>query len=297
MRITRSVALAALVACPSLIAGRPLRAQSNTQQLDRAEPSPHIVVVRATEYRLDAQPGVAAGTLQLRFENAGREVHHLWLVRLEQGRTFNDFLRIMDSPNPPALPSWAVDVGGLNDLSPGMSATAILTLEPGDYAMADLAPSPDGRPHVTRGMFKELTVTTPDETGEPRAAEPAADVTLQMTDYAFELSKPIESGETVVRVENVGQQSHEVLIGQLRSDKSMSDALDWFQQGMHGSAPVLAIGGVSGLAKGRHEVIALDFAPGRYVLFCFVPDAKDGKPHTAHGMMKEFSVGPVAASQ
>jgi len=25
-------------------------------------------------------------------------------------------------------------------------------------------------------------------------------------------------------------------------------------------------------------------------LICFVPDAKDGKPHLAHGMVKQFSV-------
>jgi hypothetical protein len=30
--------------------------------------------------------------------------------------------------------------------------------------------------------------------------------------------------------------------------------------------------------------------PGNYVMLCFLPDAKDGKPHLDHGMVKEFTV-------
>jgi hypothetical protein len=34
----------------------------------------------------------------------------------------------------------------------------------------------------------------------------------------------------------------------------------------------------------------VDLASGNYGLICFVPDAKDGKPHLAHGMMQDFKV-------
>lgn len=298
MRITHSLATASLLFGAMGNAAPAALAQSQPQE--QLASAPYIVVVRATEYRFEVQPSVPAGTLEFRFENRGKEIHHLWLVRLEHGRTFNDFLKTMDAPNPPTLPSWAVDVGGLNDLSPGMTASATLTLEPGDYAIACYTPAPDGRSHATHGMFKELVVTRSGVAGVSdvsRAAEPSADVTLKLTDYAFDLSKPIESGENIIRVQNDGQQSHEVILGVLPPDKSMSDALEWFNGGQHGPAPLLAIGGASGLAAGRHEFITLDFAPGRYVMFCFIPDTKDGKTHAAHGMMKEFSVGPVAASQ
>jgi hypothetical protein len=34
----------------------------------------------------------------------------------------------------------------------------------------------------------------------------------------------------------------------------------------------------------------MEFTPGEYGMLCFIPDAKDGKPHIAHGMMKQFTV-------
>ena len=42
--------------------------------------------------------------------------------------------------------------------------------------------------------------------------------------------------------------------------------------------------------SGSHAFIELDLKPGSYGLLCFVPDAKDGKPHAAHGMMRVFTV-------
>jgi hypothetical protein len=38
------------------------------------------------------------------------------------------------------------------------------------------------------------------------------------------------------------------------------------------------------------QYFTADLTPGNYVLLCFVPDAKDGKAHMEHGMVKEFKV-------
>jgi hypothetical protein len=42
---------------------------------------------------------------------------------------------------------------------------------------------------------------------------------------------------------------------------------------------------------GRHAYINANLEPGNYALVCFMPDAKDGKPHLMHGMIKEVKVG------
>ena len=34
--------------------------------------------------------------------------------------------------------------------------------------------------------------------------------------------------------------------------------------------------------------VSAEFTPGEYAMVCFVPDAGDGRPHTAHGMVREF---------
>jgi hypothetical protein len=49
------------------------------------------------------------------------------------------------------------------------------------------------------------------------------------------------------------------------------------------------MGGTTVIAKGGVNYITAQFAPGEYGLICFMPDARDGKPHL-HGMMKQFTV-------
>jgi hypothetical protein len=36
--------------------------------------------------------------------------------------------------------------------------------------------------------------------------------------------------------------------------------------------------------------VPVDLEPGQYGLICFIPDAKDGKPHSAHGMTETLTV-------
>src|SRR4051812_6628895 len=106
-----------LVAIPTLAlvaaAPRPLAAQD-----------PQIVLVRATDYKFEAPPSISAGATQIRLDNQGREIHHLWVVQLKDGHTFSDFTRAMDSWNSPRMPSWVADVGGPNDVAPGRVASA-----------------------------------------------------------------------------------------------------------------------------------------------------------------------------
>jgi uncharacterized cupredoxin-like copper-binding protein len=249
--------------------------------------APQIVIVRATDYKFDAPDSIPSGTTSLRLENAGREVHHLWLVQLKNGRTYDQFLKAMDSWSAPKMPDWVADVGGPNDVSPGLTASAIVTLEPGSYVLVCYVPAVDGKPHVMHGMLKQLTVLT----GRADAAEPAPEIVLRTTDFAYEFSKPITTGTHTIRIENAAEQSHEVVIGRLHAGKTAAQALTWLNAGQHGPAPVIALGGASGLSKARHQTITVNFEPGRYVLLCFIPDIKDGKPHSAHGMVKEFTVG------
>jgi len=57
-----------------------------------------------------------------------------------------------------------------------------------------------------------------------------------------------------------------------------------------GPAPGALFGGVSGIMPGSHAFVPVDLPAGQYALICFVPDAKDGKPHFAHGMAKLIKV-------
>src|SRR5581483_8647812 len=90
--------------------------------------------------------------------NRGRELHHLYLVRLENGKTAKDFVAALKKGGPP--PSWATDVGGPNGADPGTSSFVVsVPLAPGHYAALCIIPGPDGVPHAMKGMYKDLVVT------------------------------------------------------------------------------------------------------------------------------------------
>jgi hypothetical protein len=57
-----------------------------------------------------------------------------------------------------------------------------------------------------------------------------------------------------------------------------------------GPPPGTIHGGLSGIMPGSHSFIEVDLPPGEYGLLCFLPDAKDGKPHFEHGMTKQTTV-------
>jgi len=91
-------------------------------------------------------------------------------------------------------------------------------------------------------------------------------------------------------VTNDAAQDHEVLFVKLPPGTTAAGVAEWVESGMKGPPPAMPIGGASPLAKGRSNTIALDLAPGTYGMICFLPDAKDGKPHSVHGMTAQFEV-------
>jgi uncharacterized cupredoxin-like copper-binding protein len=125
----------------------------------------------------------------------------------------------------------------------------------------------------------------------PAAAEPAAGVSMKLTDYDFVLSTPLTAGTHTVRVENAGAQPHEVVITALPPGKGLQDFIAWEKGGEKGLIPTGKwLGGVVALDAGAHAHFTVTFAPGNYLLLCFWPDAKDGKSHLVHGMAKQISV-------
>ena len=255
-----------------------------------AAASQTVVNVIAHDFRFEAPTSTPAGTITFRLHNAGKEIHHLWIVQLTEGKTPADFAAVAKRwGSALRMPPWAIEVGGPNSVDPGQTAEGTATLDAGTYMLVCWIPSVDGVLHVMKGMVRPLTVTA---RGATKASEPSADITITLSDYAFDLSRPITAGRHTIRFENRGPQSHEAVIARLEPDHTLMQAVTWMNGGQLGPPPVTPIGGASGLAPGRHMFITADFQPGHYVLLCFIPDAKDRKPHSDHGMMKEIVVAP-----
>lgn len=247
-------------------------------------PAPNVVVVRTKDFAFDAPDAVPGGLTTIRLvTNPGQELHQVAMIRLDSGKTVRDFFNSTKGPGP--LPAWAVEVAGVNPPAPGQTADVTLTLEPGSYLLVCFVPSADGVPHIAKGMSRPLTVTGNAVT----TAALTADIEMDLTDYAFGLSTPLTAGTHVVRVVNNSQQTHEVQVVRLAPGKTAADVAAWIGK-QQGPPPGEPLSGVAGLGVGKTASFPLTLTPGEYALLCFIPDAKDGKPHFVHGMMQNIKV-------
>jgi len=279
MRMTiRRLALASLALAAACTRPPPLAA------------GPNVVTITTTEYAFGMPDTLPAGLTAFRLVNQGKELHHASLVRLGGGKTAADFQAglesAMKSHEPP--PAWVTFAGGPNAVTLGDTGVATQMLEPGSYVLVCWIPSLDGVPHVMKGMMHPLTVTAG---ATPATPEPASDVTIKLTEYDFQLSRPLTAGKRVVRVENAGGQAHEIVIAALAPGKTLKDFIAWEAGGEKGPLPTGQwVGGVTTIEAGAHSQFTTTFATGSYLLLCFWPDSKDGKPHLMHGMGKEITV-------
>jgi len=247
--------------------------------------SPNVITITATDYAFGGPDTIPAGLATLRLVNAGKEPHQAGLVRVDSGKSSAAVEAAMKAPGPP--PEWVAFVGGPDVVLPGDTANSTQPLTAGRYFLVCFFPSPDGKLHLEKGMFRWLVVRGP---APPAESDPAGDGTITLNDYGFEIAPPLTAGAHTLRVANAGPQLHEVMLLALAPGKGAADVVAWDKGRMKGAPPARPLGGIVGLTPGRRAAFTVTLAPGRYVLACFVPDAVDGKSHAVHGMVKEITV-------
>lgn len=247
-----------------------------------ATTSPAELIVDAADFAFGAPDTVPAGWTTIRLRNGGPSLHHVQLVRVDDGHTYEELLGAASQPGP--APAWAHEVGGPNTPPPGGESVGIVKLEPGVYAIACFIPDDKGVPHIALGMVRQMVVT-----GTAAGAEPASDAEIRLSDYAFQTTAPLTAGRHTIRVINDASQHHEMFIARLAPGKTAMDLAAWAEH-PDGPPPGEPIGGTSGIEPGGVNYVSVDLAPGEYALLCFLPDAGDGAPHVAHGMARQISV-------
>jgi hypothetical protein len=99
-----------------------------------------------------SQTTVPADTLiAFEIENAGEYPHEFVVVRLPEGISVEDALA------DPALDESVVFLGGAFAEPGGVAYMGLTGLPPGTYAVVCFVDTPEGIPHVMRGMVAELT--------------------------------------------------------------------------------------------------------------------------------------------
>ena len=246
----------------------------------------NTVLYTARDYAFTGPETIAGGWTTVTLLNQGNDLHQVQFLKLPEGKTAADFRDEMTA-DPTRLPRWVLRRSGPNSVLPGERALAIVRLEPGEYVLFCGIPDRQGIPHVAHGMLKPLHVAA----APPRSAEmPPADQAITLTDFSFELSRPVQAGTRTIRVVNKGGQAHEVAVVKLAPRASVADFLDAFRPGVAFSPAGKLIGGLAGLDPGGEGLFRADFPPGRYGLICFLPDLVMRAPHFTRGMLLDFDV-------
>lgn len=120
------------------------------------EPTADITLT-LKDYGFDTAPAITAGRHTIRIDNAGPQEHELVLVRLQPGKTVQDFLNwtnAMQGPPPGEL------INGLSGMSPGQHAYITDNFTPGTYGLICFVPdNKDGKAHFLHGMMMDLTIS------------------------------------------------------------------------------------------------------------------------------------------
>lgn len=234
------------------------------------------ITITARDYSFDAPDAVPAGPVAFTLRNEGQEEHHAQFVRLNDGVTLEQFGAALRQGPPAAFPLVTFR-GGPSATKPGQSSfEVILDLEPGTYMMLCFIESPDGVPHLAKGMVRPFVVSPPP--------------TVVMRDFAFDTPE-IHAGVQTLRVVNRGPQPHEMAIARVPDDvtpEQIAAALE--RPEAPPPFPMESLSGMQALSAGLSGWITVDFAPGTYVLLCFVPDPATGLPHVALGMYAVVTV-------
>lgn len=244
----------------------------------------HVTIV-ATNFAFQAPDTIKAGVVDFHLENHGTLPHHAWILRLEDGKTLEDVVKGMTHEGP--LPAWMVNMGGPQAVNPGGASDATLVLKPGSYGIICVIPNAKGVPHIELGMHRPLVVVPNPAAG--KSTLPPADDSVRLTNYAFLFSHPLTAGRHRLLVRNVANQTHEILFVKLMKGKTPADFAKWVYH-QAGPPPGSLQGGLTGISPGLEAIADIDLPAGRYGVICFVPDAKDGRPHFMHGMITEINV-------
>jgi hypothetical protein len=282
-----------------------LAACSNKDEALRATPAiaaPNVVSLSATEYSLDAPDTIPAGWTTFRLHNRGTNVHYGHMVRLDPGKTVEEFVaayaEAIRTSGP--RPKWMTRFGGPGGAAPGDSSSDTQYLKPGNYVWICPVEDDKGTPHFSRGEFKPFVVS--EQVLADQKAAPRADMVIRLVDFSFSLDTPIVAGRHTIRVENAGAEPHDLVMMKMMPGKTIEDIQNWLnperaRRTNQASGPPPSIetlsspgsgGGIAAIAPRMESFIEANITPGEYALFCMAT-APDGRSHIEHGMIRQIS--------
>jgi hypothetical protein len=309
--ITRrpQTALATVIAILISVYPAALHAQATDQAVLRSATETPVVVVTAVDYAFQAPEVIPAGWTTLRFRNDGEEHHMVFMSRLPDGKTIEDYETELSTPYSRAwqalmegradqeealnmimgsMPEWFADVhfvGGPGLAGPGVISEVTLDLQPGKYVLECYAKNADGEIHYMEGMIRSLEVSE----RRSDAPTPAAAIRVTLSNFDMAIDGNLTPGRhtVAVHVEENPEQGfgHSVHVARLDGTEpgKVVEWMNWFNlQGLREPAPARFVGGLHPFAAGETAYFTLELEPGRYL---FVSEGTG-----AQGVRREVTV-------
>ncbi len=276
MRRPSSVVLRPLLLVALAVAGLAAEAAAQAAPTPKrpaspAAPPPGTVTINAYDYFYEAPNPIAGGVVTFRLVNRGQDFHNIWIVKIDEGYAFSDFMRAMGPGRP--LPSWFTPLGGPESPEPGQESRLTVELPPGRYAIACLLPaSAHGTTHMAKGMFLPLTVTKASARSTPKG-----DVPIRITNDGFVAPEAVTAGTHLMHVFSESSSPRGFRLARLADGRTAADAKAWIAAGQTGPAPFVLVGGTTPMAQGGTVWMPASFASGRYVLLPMGIDLGSGE--------------------
>lgn len=276
-------------------------------------PNPFIDIV-TEEMDFQMVDTIKSGWNLFRYNNKSPQTHFFMIDKYPEGKTvdtilakvapyFDEGMRLINEGNPEGgfaefakLPAWFSEVqflGGSGLVSPGLTTTNQLYLEPGDYIMECYVKMSNGVFHTSMGMVKTFHV----EEAASGTKELKADINISISsEEGIVIQDSITSGNHVFLVQFKDQIVHENFVGhdvnlvKLEEDLEVATLASWMDwsnpQGLIEPAPkgISFIGGVNNMPGGGKGYFSALLEPGRYAWVSEVPN-----PQTKN-MLIEFRV-------
>lgn len=273
----------------------------------------HVVEITAEDYAFRAPAEIPSGWTTFQLENAGEETHMLFIARLPEGVTYDDYMtgavmafdgvwqQLRDGQIGPdqvfpllgdAADPWFWEtefMGGVGFLSPGGTGQVTVKLEPGNYIIECYMRTPEGEMHSMEGMIDPLTVT---EERSPGAA-PLADVRINLSEQGMEIDRELRPGTHTFQVHYADHPEdtfgHNVEVVRLDGTTTADEVMDWLSflnvDGLTDPAPGTFLGGINQMPAGATGYFTTRLVPGRYL---FISE------YTSHlGVFEEVNVLPL----
>lgn len=242
--------------------------------------APPVAEFTAVDYGWKGPAEIPSGWVTFRMPNAGQEHHIMFLYRLPDGATWEDWSRARETGESPAWAENIVLMGGPGLVAPGETAQTTLKLKPGEYVLSCPLETRNGVSHFQKGMERPLTVTE-----EPSGASaPEADLTLTLRGSEFVIDGEAQIGHITVRVrfEEQPEDVHDVHLARLDDETPVDQLVTWLDGVPRAPAPAPFLGGAEQMPEGSTAYFTVDLEPGRYAWICH--------EHANRGMVEVFTV-------